>query len=516
MKQIFSFLACLFFAHSFAQTWSDNVATIVYEKCTKCHHAGGIAPFSLTTFAEASAMSSGIRDAITNDRMPPFPPDENYQEYAHARALSATEKQTVTSWVDNGSPEGNSANTPPPPVFNVGSILGNGDLEVRMPNYYSKADATHDDYVCISIPTNLTQDRKIKALEIVPGNREIVHHCLVFSDEAGTYVTDTIGGDCSGPADGKLLMGYTPGASPLIFPSGSNFKLGMTLTAGSNIVLAMHYPDGSFGMLDSTKVIFHFYPTNETGIREVTAAAVLENWNIILPPNQVTTLQAQYPPTGTLPLNFSILSVFPHMHQVGTEIKAYGVTAVNDTFPLVHIPEWDFHWQDFYFFKHIVKAPIGSVLKGYAVYDNTINNHHNPNDPPEFVFAGEGTSDEMFLVYFHYMLYMAGDENYDIESLMTLSMEEMLSKTQNEFVVFPNPFEDKIEIRFKEDISNKKISASIYDLQGKLIRELKNNTSENSLIWDGKNEAGKEVSSGTYLISVNNNGNFSHQTIIKK
>lgn len=516
MKKIFSILSLFFITHSFSQTWSDNVATVVYNKCSKCHHSEGIAPFSLITYAEANAMSASIRDAITNDRMPPYPPDKNYQEYAHARFLSDTEKQTITDWVDNGSPEGTAANTPPPPVFNVGSLLGNGDLEVRMPNYISKADATHDDYVCISIPTNLSSDRKIKALEIVPGNRQIVHHCLVFADETGSYVTDTIGGDCSGPSDGKLLMGYTPGASPLIFPSGSDFKLGMTLTAGSNIVLALHYPDGSFGMMDSTKVIFHFYPTSETGIREVTAGAVLQNWNIVLPPNEVTTLQAQYPPAGTLPLNFSILSVFPHMHQVGTEIKAYNVTSTNDTIPYIHIPNWDFHWQDFYFFKHIQLAPTGSVIKGYAVYDNTTNNPDNPNNPPQFVFAGEGTSDEMFLVYFHYMLYQAGDENYDIESLMSLGLEEMLTKNQTAFVAYPNPFDDKIEIRFKEEFANQSLVASIYDMQGNLVQTLNNHSESNSIQWDGKNKQGSEVKAGVYIVSLNINGSFSHQTIIKK
>jgi hypothetical protein len=501
---------------TFSQTWSENVASIVYSKCANCHHTGGIAPFSLMSYSEASAMAGPIHDAIFQGNMPPYPPDHEYQEYAHARLLSDVEKTTILDWTLNGTLEGNPANTPPPPVFNIGSMLGDGDLEIRMPNYYSKANANQDDYICISIPTNLTQDRKIKALEIVPGNRAIVHHCLVYSDETGNYITDTIGGDCGGPSNGKLLMGYTPGASPLIFPSGEDFKLGMTLAAGSNIVLALHYPNGSLGMLDSTKVIFHFYPSNETGIREVTAGAVLENWNIALPPNQVTTLTTRYPPTGGLPLNFSILSVFPHMHQVGTEIKAYGVTAVNDTFPLIHIPEWDFHWQDFYFFKNIVKAPVGSKLEAYAVYNNTTTNHHNPNNPPEFVFAGEGTSDEMFLVYFHYMLYMAGDENYDIESLMSLSVEEMLTKTQNDFLVFPNPFDDKLEIRFKETISTQQVKISIYDLQGKLIRELNPNPSQNSIFWDGENESGKHVNPGTYLISVNNNGYYSHQTIIKK
>ncbi len=386
----------LFLANSLtAQTWIDQVATIVYNKCSKCHHDGGVAPFSLMSFNDAQARSNAMRDAILNKRMPPFPPDENYQQYAHSRALTDTEKTTVISWIDNNTPEGNPTLTPPPPVYSSAAMLGKGDLTVKMPNYRSKA-SSNDDYVCFSLPSTLTKDRKIKALEIVPGNRQIVHHCLVYLDEKGTYVTDTTDGNCGGPKDGKLLMGYTPGASPLVLPNGSGLKLGMTLKAGSNIVLAMHYPGGSEGMLDSTKVIFHFYPETETNVREVFAAPVLSNWLLSLPPNQVTTVEAKYPLTGGLPTNFSLLSVFPHMHLIGKEIKVFGVNAQNDTLNYINIPHWDFHWQDFYFFKNIQKAPVGSVIKGIGIYDNTQNNHHNPSSPPVHVYAGESTTDEMF------------------------------------------------------------------------------------------------------------------------
>lgn len=516
-KLLILFLGLLWFTSAKTQTWSGESAAIVYNKCTKCHHDGGIAPFSLMSFSQANAMSSSIRDAVLNERMPPYPPDKNYQQYSHARFLSDPEKQTIIDWVDNGALEGNPADAPAPPVYNIGSILGNGDLTIKMPNYRSKA-SSKDDYVCLSIPTNLVQDRKIKALEIIPGNRETVHHCLVYVDEAGTYSTDTIGGDCGGPPDGKLLMAYTPGSSPLILPSGSQLKLGMNLKAGSNIVLAMHYPSGTFDMLDSTKVIFHFYPQNEPGIREVSVASVLENWNIVLPPNEVTKIEAQYPPTGTLPVSFSLLSVFPHMHLLGREIKAFGVNAQNDTSRYISIPDWDFHWQDFYFFKKMQKAEAGSVIKGYGIYDNTTNNPNNPNSPPQFVFAGENTSDEMFLVYFHYLLYQNGDENYDLESLMTLSLSEFLAEKKSSILVYPNPFSENLHIRLSDFTSSPTFQAGIYDLQGNLVKSLNKNDLNDTgvLSWNGKSNGGSEVSAGSYVFSLNMDGKLSQQLIIKK
>lgn len=345
---LFSILFVQFTANS--QTWSGEVAQLFYDKCSKCHHPGGLAPVSLMTYDEVSPMSTIISQYITNDEMPPWPPDNSYQEYLHTRSLSSIEKTTVLNWLNTGLPQGNSAAIPPPPVYTNNTILGNGDLTVQIPTYMSKATA-NDDYVCFSVPTYLTQNRIIKAVEVVPGNREIVHHALIFIDPSGIESTDTLDGLCASPSNAstKLVIGYTPGASPMILPSVSPLALGMDIGPGSNIYFAMHYPVGSYGEFDSTKVILHFYPPGTTNIRQISAGPLISNNNFTLPANQVTNLTAQYPPNGGVPTNFSVLSVFPHMHLLGANIKAYAYKANQDTIKFVNIPKWDFHWQDFYF-----------------------------------------------------------------------------------------------------------------------------------------------------------------------
>ena len=57
-----------------------------------------------------------------------------------------------------------------------------------------------------------------------------------------------------------MVGGFTPGATPIIFPNQDPIKLGVAVNAGAKIYLNMHYPIGSYGLVDSTKVIFHFYP----------------------------------------------------------------------------------------------------------------------------------------------------------------------------------------------------------------------------------------------------------------
>lgn len=518
MKQLV-FLMLFAGSSAFAQTWSDNTASIVYNKCSTCHHPGGIAPFSLMSYAEVSPMASVIYDAISTNEMPPWPPNENYQQYSHSRALSASDKTTMLDWLTNGVPEGNQANAPAPPVFNSGSILGNGDLMLQIPLYQSKAQGGQDDYVCFSLPTGLTQNRYVRAMEIVPGNREIVHHALIYIDPTGSYLGDSIGGDCGGPPQSSTLIGgYTPGSSPLIFPSATGFKLGMSIPANSNLVFAMHYPEGSFGQTDSTKVILHFYPPGETGIREVYAAPVLQNWSLSIPPNQVSSFTAQYPVSGGVPIDYSVLSVFPHMHLLGNNIRAYAVTPANDTVKFADIPHWDFHWQDFYFFKHLQKVPTGSVMKGEATYDNTVNNLNNPSNPPVWVFAGESTTDEMFLVYFHFLQYQSGDELIDLESLLSLGMQELIS--DDEWKIYPIPFSESVSIKPNQLKTGDVVSLAIYDYQGRLVRSLCSKQQIQSLFkgfeWDGASDTGEEVKAGTYFISMICNGASSSHPIIKQ
>ena len=501
------------------QTWSGEVAQLFYNKCSKCHHPGGLAPTSLMTYGEVSPMATIISQYITDEEMPPWPPDNSYQEYLHVRSLSSTEKSTILNWLSNGLPEGNSAATPPPPVYTNNTILGNGDLTVQIPTYMSKATA-NDDYVCFSVPTYLTQNRIIKAVEVVPGNREIVHHALIFIDPSGIESTDTLDGLCASPSNAstKLVIGYTPGASPMILPSVSPLALGMDIGPGSKIYFAMHYPVGSYGEFDSTKVILHFYPPGTTNVRQISAAPLISNYNFTLPANQVTNLTAQYPtndPTnGGVPTNFSVLSVFPHMHLLGTNIKAYAYKANQDTVKFVNIPHWDFHWQDFYFFRYIQKVSTGFKIKGEAKYDNTVNNPHNPNSPPLNVSSGFNTTDEMFLVYFHFMPYMNGDENYDLQELMSATLGDYMEEDLNGIVSYPNPFQENICIEFKDpfEISDQ---IFVYSSSGDFICKLDPIVGASKVLWDGKNSNGQNVSNGAYYLSARIKGKAYSKKLLK-
>lgn len=525
MKSTLTILFASFYFASFGQvTWADDVAAIVHNKCAQCHHTGGVGPFPLVTYADANPLGTMITSAVSSDEMPPWPPNNDFQVFSHDRSLSAVEKTTILDWISNGSPEGNAANTPPSPVFQTGAILGAGDLEVQIPTYMSKATASGDDYVCFALPSNLATNRVIKSIEVVPGNPSIVHHCLVYVDSnpSGSQ-TDTIGGDCQGPASltAKLVGGYTPGSTPTVLPSAPPLKLGYPIAANSQIYLGMHFPQGSYGEFDSTKVIFHFYPQGETGIRELTTDILLENWTFNLPPEQVTAVSDIYPSAGGIPVDYSLVNVFPHMHLIGKSMKVYGIDTNSDTLKLIDLPEWDFEWQDFYYYKNMQKATTGTVLHADAIYDNTSGNPNNPNTPPVAVGAGLNTADEMLVVFMSYLPYLPGDENYNMDSLLNLSTAALLEQNfgASQFSLYPNPFNAGVNIYSNNVSTGDKVSVYIYNAQGKIIKKLMKaetlNSKELQVAWDGTNEKNLPTSGGLYFVSINVNGHLTQHRVIK-
>jgi hypothetical protein len=498
-------------------TWADDAAEVFYNNCTSCHNPNGIGPNSLMTYSEAATYGSLIQTYVTNNIMPPWTADSSYQHYSQERILTQQERDILLDWVSDGMLSGDLMQAPPAPVYNGNQILpGVPDLVVTAPNYMSKA-TTSDDYVCFAVPSGLTENRKIKAIEVIPGNTQTVHHCIVYHDNTGSATTDTIGGDCAGPIFSDMLMGYTPGSTPVIFPANNDFASGIQMQAGTDIVFAMHYPEGSYGTWDQTKVHFYFYEEPISNFRNISVDRLIEDWSFTIPEHTIDSVEVENSPTTT---DYTMLSAFPHMHLLGKSIETYGVTSSNDTIPFARIPDWDFEWQDFYWFEYMKHIPTGTALHGKGLFDNTVSNPHNPNTPPIDVSAGLNTSDEMFLVYFHYMAYEAGDELVNVDSLTTAFLnQQVYEQDEQSFIkVFPNPFNDFTSINYYLEQAAY-VSLLVYDTQGRLVKKLaKGNqyAGQQKIDWNGTNDAGAKVSSGLYYYSIMIDGvNYSGKLILR-
>lgn len=505
--RIYAFLGLLLPLTALAQTptWSEHIAPILYDNCTKCHHAGGIAPFSLTAYTDALSMRAAIAHSVSERHMPPWPPDPNYRHLMGERILTPTEIDQINQWAQYGGPAGDLAQAPPEPVYAAGPQLANADLVVSIPPYVSQAMAG-DEYRCFVVPSGTNIDRFISAYEVVPGTPSIVHHVLVYQDDSGECAAL----DAADPGPGyasfggvgsnnvTLIGGWVPGSTYSQVPNG----FGIRLKAGADIVIQVHYPQGSYGQQDETSLRLVY--DNTPVLREVMAAPILNhsstlvNGPLYIPANTTRTFQERF----TLPLAGTMISISPHMHLIGDSIICYAILPSQDTVPLIRINHWDFHWQGGYRFQYLQALPVGSVLEAFAHYDNTVNNEHNPSNPPEDVWLGESTTDEMMIVYFQFAFYENGDEFVLQDSSLLQTGTLPLMPGTGRLDCYPSPVSESLSVRFEAKAGGDAV-VELWNMSGQaLVRQpFSAQAGNNRVELDAR-----ALPSGVYFAIVRGNG----------
>lgn len=491
MKTKFKILPLLFIIHcslfileSKAQrpNYSEDVATIIYNNCTSCHRAGEIGPMPFTNYTQVSAYGNMIEQVTSIRYMPPWMPDKNYSHFLDERGLTNQEIQTIKDWVTNGMPQGNPALEPPLPNFPVGSQLGTPDLVLAMDSSFTHKGTNEDDYRIFVLPSTVTQDKDIAAIEFRPGNPDIVHHGNFAIDTQrrgraldsldGKYGYGSYGGFGGFTPDGAI-GGWTPGQTPRFAPSG----FGTRLFANSDVLMQIHYGPSSILAKDSS--VLNIFYSDVPVTRPVLAFNIRASHSgepFIIPADSVKSFHATFTLDTSvvpIPIDLSLMFVYPHSHLLCKSWEVYGIKPNGDTLKIIKINNWDFNWQAYYSFEKLTKVPFGSTLHAHVTYDNTSNNPLNPNNPPQQIGWGERTIDEMLLLVFGFVIYQPGDENISLATGM--EDDKRFKFPENKlYPAYPNPTNGEVSIGFKL-AKSEKISLSLYDLKGKLIQEIKQN-----------------------------------------
>jgi hypothetical protein len=478
MKQLLTLALVIFTGFSLSAqnpTWAEDIAPILYANCTKCHNPNGIAPFSLLSYTDAANNGAAMSNSVQNREMPPWPPDTSYTRFCSERMLSQQDIQAIADWYSNGMPSGNLSQAPQQPVYTSVAEIVSPDLSLQIPDY--TVNTAGDLYRCFAIPSGISTTEFLTKIEVLPGNRSIVHHVLIYQDQANTCVNldnndpnpgyTAFGG--VGSATATLIMGWVPGQGMYELPP----NMGIRLQPNANIILQIHYPGGTVSQLDSTQVRFTFSSVN---VREVYVnpvinhATSLTNGPLYIPADSVKLFHAQ----ETATYNVSVISVAPHMHLIGRNVVNFAIDPSGDTIPLIRINNWNFHWQGFYNFRQPVHVPYGSIIHAAALYDNTTNNPWNPNNPAEAVHAGESTTDEMMLIYYAYLLYQWNDENIIIDSTILAGTEDQSSfaivKTPQLYAPYPVPAAENSTLNISWFLPGQStVRIELLDISGKVV-----------------------------------------------
>jgi len=378
-------------------TYDKEIVRLFQAHCQSCHHPGDIAPFSLTNYDDAKANALKIKLKTQAHEMPPWKPSPDCGNFADAqsRTLTSGEIDLIARWVDAGAPQGNPADLPQLMDFSGGWALGTPDLVVGSPEPYTPP-ADHDEYRCFTMPTNLTSDQYVSAIDIRPGDRAEVHHVIVYLDTFGDSqkLDDDSPGPgytCFGGAGFNLvgtLGGWAPGARPWVMPD----DVGMSLPANSRIVLQVHYHVHTGQPTpDQTKLAIYY--KDKKPAKLLTILPVINQTFTIPPLTDNYRITAQFPIAAPWPTHLWMIA--PHMHLLGHKMHVIATYPDGHTECLINIDNWEFNWQGVYPYTKPFAFPAGTKFSLEAYYDN-------PGS--QSVSWGEATTDEMCIAFLGFTL----------------------------------------------------------------------------------------------------------------
>jgi hypothetical protein len=385
-----------------AQTYYKDIAPIVQNTCQRCHQPGNIAPMALLTADDVTTWAADIQTVLSNHTMPPWKPIPGYGDFRNSYGITDDQRLTFLNWIANGTPPGDPADAPPAPVLSGSPWqLGNPDLTYTLPAYtppFRQADT----YRCFSVPTGVTANSWINAMQAVPGATQEVHHIVVFLDQSGQAAASDgkdgqPGYDCFGSlgfgndltaAIGGMVGAWVPGSQVSRLDTG----IGILVPANANLVVQIHYHPSGRVTPDQTQI--GLYLAAPDSVQHRLISLPLANTGFKIPVGDAhykVTASFQVPPF----LSGKAVLVLPHMHLLGKQIAVDKTDAKKNVTPMIRIDDWDFKWQGQYFFTQPIPISAGDSVSVESYYDNSDQNPKNPNNPIVPVGWGEGTNDEM-------------------------------------------------------------------------------------------------------------------------
>mgnify|MGYP000241445055 CR=1 FL=1 len=372
--------------------YATEVAPILKEKCVSCHREGGIAPFSLNSHMMAQGWSPMMKEVLMTKRMPPAQVDPNVRHFTNARYMASEELQTLVHWIDAGSPAGEfeidplTAVTPPSSEWD----LGEPDYIVEVPPFTVPATGVLD-YENVTINLPFEEDRWVKSVQHIPGDRRVLHHLLSFIVPAD-YEERIVEGE--NDRYREFLEGYAPGKDEAAtYPDNT----GVFIPKGSAVQMSLHYTTFGKETVDATRLGLYFADT-EPEHQYSTYALSHGGRNLVIPPGvSEHKMSANYVFEDEIMLH----GLRPHMHFRGKHMRFRVVYPDGKQEEILNVPDYNFNWQPTYRLAEPMLLPAGSRVLIEGAFDNSQYNVGNP-DPGATVRGGAQSWDEMFIGYFSY------------------------------------------------------------------------------------------------------------------
>jgi mono/diheme cytochrome c family protein len=395
-------------------TFSRDIAPILQRSCQNCHRPDGVAPMSLVTYEDVRpwARSIKLRTGLGPRAgvMPPWYVEKNIgiQQFHNDPSLSEDEVARVAKWVEAGAPRGNPADMPPPRQWADNSVwaIGAPDLVIKTNDMLVKGDAPDWWGEIPSVPTGLTQDRYVAALEIKEVNDVDSHAGSGRATVGGRFVfhhmiwrTQVLDANSDRTPDPLAIFNDEESVNWPVHEVGRNAdffdpKSARLLKAGSSIVSdSVHLHSNGRDTHAHLEIGFKFQPL---GYQPTYKRAVFGLGNGVDIDIKAMEANQQLHAYTVLQQNTKIISFEPHLHAPGARMCLEAIWGYN--IQTLNCVGYDHNWVRGYDYTDDSSPllPKGTILHIVGYMDNSPSNKNVP-DPRNWQGSGNRSVANMFI-----------------------------------------------------------------------------------------------------------------------
>jgi hypothetical protein len=402
-------------------TFTKDVLPILQRHCQSCHRPGQIAPMSLLTYADARPWARAITLRVAAREMPPWFADPAHGRFANERRLEPRDIDTLAAWADQGAPEGDPKDAPPPVTWPAGGWDIAPDVVVNGPQFPVPANGVVE-WTYITVPSGVKTDTWVTSIEVRPTEPSVTHHiCVSIVPHApdvrfeapeweqrnrddrgieplkpkGYQRRKTLSRWVQAAKRNGNEACYVPGTSALDLRPYGAAKL---IPAGSDLVFTLHYTPNGKDVVDRPRVGFTVArepPRRRYAMFVTNGPMDAETFRI--PANDPNW--AAPPVESVFTADAAFVWASPHMHLRGKDMTYTLVFPDGRSQIVLRVPRFDYNWQLGYALAEPIPVPKGTRLRVEAHYDNSRGNRYNP-DPDTPVYWGDQNWEEMLSPFF--------------------------------------------------------------------------------------------------------------------
>jgi hypothetical protein len=355
---LFAILAGAALGHETLTTtvlFDREIVRILSKHCVMCHDEGGPS-FPLATYEQTFLQRRKIRADIIARHMPPWAAVPGYGQFANDNSLTLRETQFIVSWVEGLGPRnsgtvftnvaGADAANRPKEIRAHADLdhwqLGKPDLTRQLPENTIEAQAPNQ-VKRIVVDLGLTSERRIRAIEYMPGDRRVVRAAFFTIQENGEWIGS-----------------WTPWYGYMSLPNGTAYRI----PAGAHVIAEIHYRGTTERAADRGTVGLFFADSSATNLA---SQLVLESKGTVPAGAKSQRSRAEQ----RLQDDTFAIALRPELSPGATSIEVSARKPDGGTQMLLFAKDFPVDWPSPFILKEPLLIPKGSVIAVTAYYRNS-------------------------------------------------------------------------------------------------------------------------------------------------